>query len=73
MLRGAKVVLRAVERDDVEVLAGWAQDYDTWPQVTDKPYVPKTVADTLRDMTTSPWEGRRVKITNDGSANPLAT
>ena len=48
MLRGAKVVLRAVERDDVEVLAGWAQDYDTWPQVTDKPYVPKTVADTLR-------------------------
>jgi acetyl-CoA C-acetyltransferase len=28
-------------------------------------------ADTLRSMTTEPWEGRRVKITNDGATNTL--
>ncbi len=27
--------------------------------------------DTLRDMTTSPWEHRRVKITNDGTTNTI--
>lgn len=42
------MVLRAIERADVEVLAGWAQDYDRWPQVNVKPYAPETVADTLR-------------------------
>ena len=29
-------------------------------------------ADTLRDMTVDPWEGRRVKITNDGTTNTIA-
>jgi acetyl-CoA C-acetyltransferase len=28
--------------------------------------------DTLRDMTTTPWENRRVKFTNDGTTNNLA-
>jgi acetyl-CoA C-acetyltransferase len=28
--------------------------------------------DTLRDMTTSPWESRRIKITNDGTTNTIA-
>jgi acetyl-CoA C-acetyltransferase len=28
--------------------------------------------DTLQSMTTEPWEGRRVKITNDGTANAIA-
>jgi acetyl-CoA C-acetyltransferase len=27
--------------------------------------------DVLRDMTVSPWEGRRAKITNDGSTNAI--
>ena len=29
--------------------------------------------DALRDMTVNAWEGRRAKVTNDGSANTLAT
>ena len=28
--------------------------------------------DLLRDMTVEPWEGRRVKITNDGTTNTIA-
>jgi hypothetical protein len=28
--------------------------------------------DVLVDMTTSPWEGQRVKVTNDGSTNTIA-
>jgi acetyl-CoA C-acetyltransferase len=28
--------------------------------------------DTLHDMTTSPWESRRIKITNDGTTNTIA-
>ncbi len=30
-------------------------------------------SDTLRDMTTSPWERRRVKITNDGTTNTIVS
>ncbi len=29
-------------------------------------------ADVLTDMTTSPWEGKRVRVTNDGSTNAIA-
>lgn len=29
-------------------------------------------ADALCDMTVHPWEGRRVKFTNDGSTNELS-
>jgi acetyl-CoA C-acetyltransferase len=29
-------------------------------------------ADTLRDMTVHPWEGRRAKLTNDGTTNAIA-
>jgi hypothetical protein len=29
-------------------------------------------SDTLVDMTTTPWEHRRVKITNDGTTNQIA-
>ena len=27
--------------------------------------------DVLRDMTVNPWEGRRAKITNDGTTNAI--
>ncbi len=48
MLRGAKVVLKPVERADVEVLAAWNQDSDQWPEVNAEPYTPKTVAQALK-------------------------
>ncbi len=28
-------------------------------------------ADTLRDMVAVPWEGRRVKVSNDGTTNAI--
>jgi RimJ/RimL family protein N-acetyltransferase len=48
VLRGDLVLLRAVERADVEVLAAVSADPVTWHQVDDAPYVPKTVADALK-------------------------
>ena len=48
MLRGEKVVLRAIERADVETLAVWDQEYETWPQVTYAPYAPRSTADVLK-------------------------
>ena len=50
MLKGKKVTLRAIEREDVALLAAWAQDHDMWPQVNYRPYEPQTVADALRDF-----------------------
>lgn len=49
MLRGERVVLRAVERGDVEALAAGDADPETWRLVDNGPYVPRTVADVLRD------------------------
>ena len=49
MLRGDKVVLRPIERDDIETLVAWDHDYDTWPQVNWSPYVPRSVADVLKE------------------------
>lgn len=49
MLRGEKVVLRPIERDDVEQIAGWEGDPEIWPQTSTLPYTPKSVADVLRD------------------------
>ncbi len=48
MLRGERVLLRAVERADVELLAGIDQDPATWRMVSDRPYVPGTVQDELK-------------------------
>ena len=59
MIRGDKVLLRPVERDDVAVLAGWAQDYETWPQVNEGPYAPTSVADALRDYDAPASDSRR--------------
>lgn len=49
MLKGERVLLRAVRRDDVEVVMGWEHEPATWRLASDAPYVPKTVADALKD------------------------
>lgn len=61
VLRGEKVLLRAVERSDVEVLAGIDQDPATWRLVSDRPYVPTTVADALKAYD----EGERFRAEDD--------
>jgi RimJ/RimL family protein N-acetyltransferase len=48
MLRGDRVVLRAVRRDDVPLLHAWEHDHDEWPLVSDRPYVPCLLDDALR-------------------------
>ncbi|MCW2786566.1 MAG: family N-acetyltransferase [Marmoricola sp.] len=48
-LAGDLVTLRTIEREDVEVLAAWDLAYATWPELNDKPYLPKTVADVLKE------------------------
>ena len=63
MLNGDKVLLRPLERDDVGVLAGWAQDYETWPQVNEGPYAPTSVADALRDYDAPGSDSRRASAT----------
>lgn len=45
---GARVVLRAIERDDVPVLFGWDQAWDTWPEVSDQAYVPTSLDEALK-------------------------
>jgi len=49
MLRGELVALRGIERDDIEVLAGWEHVHETWPEVNWSPFVPKSLEDTLKD------------------------
>jgi len=49
VLAGEKVLLRAVERADVETLAGWDDSHDTWPEVNWHPYKPRTTADVLAE------------------------
>jgi RimJ/RimL family protein N-acetyltransferase len=63
MLRGDKVVLRPIERDDVETLATWDHDYDTWPQTSWEPYVPKTVDDLLKAYDGEEESGYRATAT----------
>ncbi len=48
MLRGEKVLLRAIERADVEALARMGLDPVTFRLMDDTPYVPTTVADALK-------------------------
>jgi len=50
MLRGQVVGLRAVERADVEVLAGWELEPETWRLAADGAYVPTTVATMLAEF-----------------------
>ena len=45
MLRGERVVLRAIERADVADLHTWVRDPAVWPLTSDDPWTPKTVAD----------------------------
>lgn len=49
MLRGEKVVLRALERSEVEQVAGWEYDVETWRQADDSAWVPRTTAQALKD------------------------
>jgi RimJ/RimL family protein N-acetyltransferase len=48
MLRGELVTLRAVEREDVEVLHGIDAAYETWPEVSYAPYAPKSLDEVLK-------------------------
>jgi RimJ/RimL family protein N-acetyltransferase len=43
------VALRPVERPDVELLAVWDLERSTWPELNEKPYLPKSVADVLKE------------------------
>ena len=45
MLRGERVVLRAIERADVADLHTWGRDPAVWPLTSDQPWTPTTVAD----------------------------
>lgn len=47
MLAGELVTLRGIEREDVETLHLWGQEYETWPEVNYRPYAPRSVADVL--------------------------
>jgi RimJ/RimL family protein N-acetyltransferase len=49
VLRGERVVLRAVTREDVPALAEWELEHDTWPEINLGPYTPRTVADVLQE------------------------
>ena len=44
MLTGERVVLRAVEREDVELLETWEHDPAMWGKVSDRPWTPRTLA-----------------------------
>jgi len=48
VLRGELVTLRAVERDDVEVLHAIDSAYDTWPETNYTPYAPKSLDEVLK-------------------------
>lgn len=50
MLRGEQVLLRALERSDIETLAGWGQVHEDWPLVNIGPYAPRAASDALRDF-----------------------
>lgn len=47
MLAGELVTLRGIEREDVPILHAWGQEYETWPEVSYRPYAPRSVADVL--------------------------
>lgn len=49
MLTGERVVLRALQRDEVEVVAAWEQLPETHRQADDTPWVPRTAAQVLKD------------------------
>jgi RimJ/RimL family protein N-acetyltransferase len=48
VLRGEKVVLRALERAEVEVVAAWEYEPATWRLAEDAPLIPKTTAEALK-------------------------
>jgi RimJ/RimL family protein N-acetyltransferase len=48
VLRGELVTLRAVERDDVEVLHEIDSAYSTWPEISYEPYAPKSLDEVLK-------------------------
>ena len=48
VLTGELVALRAIERDDVEVLHAIDAAYDTWPETNYSPYAPKSLDEVLK-------------------------
>jgi RimJ/RimL family protein N-acetyltransferase len=64
MLRGAKVVLRAVSRDDVALMQGWKDDHAEWPLVSDAPHLPTHVDDLLKQFDDGQlWRSTKENIT----------
>ncbi len=50
MLRGAKVVLRAVTRPDVAQLHAWRHIHAEWPLGSDSPHVPTLIEDVMSEF-----------------------
>jgi RimJ/RimL family protein N-acetyltransferase len=50
MLRGAKVLLRAVTRADVPQLHEWRDLHAEWPLGSDSPHVPTLIEDVMKDF-----------------------
>jgi len=48
VLKGELVTLRAVERDDIEVLHRIDSSYETWPELNYTPYAPKSLEEVLQ-------------------------
>jgi RimJ/RimL family protein N-acetyltransferase len=49
VLAGELVTLRAIERDDIEVLHGIDMAYTSWPEINYSPYAPKSLDEVLKD------------------------
>ena len=64
MLTGKLVTLRAIERDDVPSLHAWGQDYETWPEGSDRPYAPRSLAESL-----AKYDAREIYRSDDGAVN----
>lgn len=47
-LQGEIVVLRTIERDDVETLHWYDASYETWPELNYTPYAPKSLDEVLK-------------------------
>ena len=62
VLRGERVVLRAIERNDVELLHEWGGDPTTWALTSAHAWTPQSTADALKDYD----EGKRWRASDSG-------
>ncbi len=76
MLRGERVLLRALERSEVELVASWDADPETWRQLSDRPYAPRTTAEVLKEYdegTALRTDDRHVWFVVDVDGSPVGT